>query len=98
MSLRKNPIARLLEMLPARVADEKRLAILNELVPLGFEGHWRQTCLREHTITGKIFARPAFVICKHLEVPMEFLWDADVAAKCSRELVAKHTALQLEHI
>ncbi|MEZ0484332.1 hypothetical protein [Fibrella aquatica] len=85
-------------MLPAKVADEKRAAILNELQPLGFESHWRQTCLREHTITGKIFAHPAWVICKHLEVPMEFLWNTEVAATVSRELVEKHTARQLESI
>ncbi|WP_375445787.1 hypothetical protein [uncultured Fibrella sp.] len=98
MSLRTNPIARLLELLPAKVADEKRAAILNELQPLGFESHWRQTCLREHITTGKIFAHPAWVICKHLEVPMEFLWDADLAVKVSRDLVEKHTAMQLESI
>ncbi|MBO0951086.1 hypothetical protein [Fibrella forsythiae] len=93
-----NPIARLLEMLPARVADEKRLAILNELQPLGFESHWRQTCLREHKNTGEIYAQVGWVICKHLEVPLDFLWDADVAASESKRLIDHYVKAQLQTI
>ena len=83
----ENPLNRLLELLPAKVAEEKRSAIVKELEPLGMLEHFRQTAIRPGFDIGKVYVRVAVILRKHLGISEDFFSDPEAQAKETKELV-----------
>ncbi|WP_080239034.1 hypothetical protein [Spirosoma rigui] len=68
----KNPIARLLGALPARVAEEKDRAIQQELMAVGLWQHYRQNIAKQEVDLGRMAIRGANIIKIHLGVSDDF--------------------------
>lgn len=83
----ENPIARLLNSLPAKVADEKRQAIIKDLEPLGYVEHFRQTAMRPGFDIGKIYVRVADIIKQHLGVTDEFFFNLNAQQDQTKAIV-----------
>ncbi|RYC69780.1 hypothetical protein [Spirosoma sordidisoli] len=85
----KNPLARLMALLPMQVAREKRRAIEADMVAIGKYEHYRQRVIRRDWKMGSTQVDCAAVIMRHLGVTLEFFTGTDEQREEQIETVTK---------
>lgn len=89
-----NPILRLLDSLPALIADQKRELLRRDLEAAGMWEHYRQKVIKPGRSIRKTYAPAQIIIKKHLGVSDDFFIDGPaeqdaqirrIAAECHNQ-------------
>lgn len=74
---RKNPIVRLLALLPKEVAEKKRKALEVDLMAIGKYEHYRQSVRRENWQMADTHVGCAVLLIRHLGLSLAFFSATD---------------------